>query len=53
MSVQSPEASSAPQSCGCNGGQVMATVNRCGADGEPYQSLEMQNCPSCNGSGQR
>ncbi|MDF4254557.1 hypothetical protein [Streptomyces sp. WMMB303] len=49
----SAEDASAAQPCGCNNGKVMVTVNHCGADGEPYQSVEWQTCPNCQGSGRR
>ena len=38
-------------SCG-GSGQQMVTVNHIGADGTPYQGVEMQTCTDCNGSGQ-
>ncbi|MFF8423135.1 hypothetical protein [Streptomyces sp. NPDC015680] len=38
----------------CGGsGQQMVTVNHIGADGTPYQGVEMQTCTGCGGSGQR
>lgn len=31
----------------------MVTVCHVGADGTPYQGVEMQPCPDCSGTGQR
>ncbi|WP_327270784.1 hypothetical protein OG233_30760 (plasmid) [Streptomyces sp. NBC_01218] len=44
----------ATASCGscCGSGQRMVTVSRVGADGTPYQGVEMQTCGTCSGSGQ-
>ncbi|MEV5605730.1 hypothetical protein AB0L33_30270 [Streptomyces sp. NPDC052299] len=39
-------------SCGGTG-QQMVTVNHVGADGVPFQSLEMQPCTPCGGTGQK
>ncbi|MFE7268036.1 hypothetical protein ACFU9B_39545 [Streptomyces sp. NPDC057592] len=41
--------------CGpCSGtGQKLVTVNHIGADGTPYQGVEMQPCSDCGGTGQR
>ncbi|WP_272925443.1 hypothetical protein [Streptomyces sp. SID2563] len=39
-------------SCGGTGKQ-MVTVCHVGADGTPYQSVEMQTCSGCGGTGQK
>lgn len=36
----------------CGSGTRMVTVNRVGADGTPYQSVENENCGTWSGSGQ-
>ncbi|MFI6728731.1 hypothetical protein [Streptomyces atratus] len=38
----------------CGGtGQKMVTVCHVGADGTPYQGVEMQTCTDCGGTGQK
>ncbi len=38
----------------CHGsGQCLITVVHIGADGTPYQGVEHQPCPCCQGTGRR